>query len=218
MLVDHFPPLGVRLTTPRLTLRMPSESDLAGLAEAAVAGVHDPTAMPFLEPWTDQPPRRLASGVIRHNWRTMGAWTPESWLFNAVVEFEGRVVGVQDMRGRDFAVRREVGTGSWLTRSVQGRGIGTEMRAAVLHLAFEGLGALEATTEAFETTAASKGVSERLGYRPDGIGYVQVRGERVREVRYRLGRADWERHRTVPVRIEGLEPALPYFGLGDLPA
>lgn len=160
MIADHFPPMGIRLTTPRLTLRMPADSDLAELAEAAVAGVHDPATMPFMFPWTDQPPKRLAQGVVQHNWQMLGSWTPESWVFNGVVEFEGRVVGIQDMRGGDFAILRQVDTGSWLTRSVQGRGIGTEMRAAVLHLAFEGLGALDATTGTFETSPASKGAPE----------------------------------------------------------
>lgn len=182
--------MGIRLTTPRLTLRMPADSDLAEPAGAAVAGVHDPATMPFMFPWTDRPPKRLAQGVVQHNWQMPGSWTPESWVFNGVVEFEGRVVGIQDVRGRDFAI---------------------------LHLAFEGLGALDATTGTFETSPASKGVTRKLGYRPDGVHYVQVRGERVRELRYRLTRQDWEKRRTVPVEIEGLEPALPYFGLGDLP-
>ena len=217
MIADHFPPMGIRLTTPRLTLRMPADSDLAEPAGAAVAGVHDPATMPFMFPWTDRPPKRLAQGVVQHNWQMPGSWTPESWVFNGVVEFEGRVVGIQDMRGGDFAILRQVDTGSWLTRSVQGRGIGTEMRAAVLHLAFEGLGALDATTGMFETSLASKGVTRKLGYRPDGVHYVQVRGERVRELRYRLNRQDWEKRRTAPVEIEGLEPAPSYFGLVDLP-
>ncbi len=55
-------------------------------------------------------------------------------------------------------------SGSWLTASAQGRGIGVEMRAAVLHLAFAGLGALEALTSAWEDNVASQRVSLRLGY------------------------------------------------------
>jgi hypothetical protein len=51
----------------------------------------------------------------------------------------GVVVGSQGIGGRDFAVLREVHTGSWLGLRYQGQGIGTQMRAAVLHLAFEGL-------------------------------------------------------------------------------
>ncbi len=217
MISDHFPPLGVGLSTPRLRLRMPTDADLSALADAALRGVHDPETMPFRHPWTDQGPERLGRAVIQHNWSTMAAWTPEQWAFNAVVIFEGRVIGLQEMNAKDFAVTRQVGSGSWLTREYQGMGLGTEMRAAILHLAFEGLGALEAVTEAFDTSTASIGVSRRLGYRPNGIDHLAVRGRRVRELRYRLTRRDWEEHRTVPVEIEGLEPALPYFGVGELP-
>ena len=60
-------------------------------------------------------------------------------------------------------------TGSWLGRSFQGRGIGTEMRAAVLELAFRGLGAATAESGALEGNAASARVSEKLGYRHDGL-------------------------------------------------
>jgi RimJ/RimL family protein N-acetyltransferase len=63
-----------------------------------------------------------------------------------VLEFavirRGAVVGSQGVGGRDFAVLREVHTGSWLGRRYQGQGIGTQMRAAVLHMAFDGLGAV----------------------------------------------------------------------------
>lgn len=217
MIADLFPPMGLRLNTPRLQLRMPSDGDLAQLADAAVSGIHDPARMPFIQPWTDQTPGRLAQGVIQHNWANMAAWTPEKWTFNAVVVHGGTVIGVQDLSGKEFAVARQVGTGSWIAQRFQGRGFGTEMRAAVLHLAFEGLGADAAVSEAFEDTAASHGVSRRLGYRPDGTGLISVRGEQVRETRYRLTREDWEKHRTVPVEVEGLEPCLPHFGLGELP-
>ncbi|GAA1459558.1 GNAT family N-acetyltransferase [Nocardiopsis exhalans] len=217
MIADHFPPMGLRLNTPRLQLRMPSDTDLSQLAEAAVAGIHDPERMPFIVPWTDQTPRRLAAGVIQHNWSAMASWTPEKWTFNAAVVHEGTVIGLQDMTGKDFAITRQVGTGSWLTQRHQGKGFGTEMRAAVLHLAFEYLGAEAAVTEVFKTSAASRGVTRKLGYQPDGNNLVAVRGQQVSEDRYRLTRENWEKHRTVPVTVEGLEPCLPYFGLGELP-
>ncbi|MEU3019857.1 GNAT family protein [Nocardiopsis sp. NPDC007018] len=218
MIADHFPPAGLRLNTPRLQLRMPSDQDLSELADAALAGVHDPAHMPFLTPWTDRGPAHLARSVVQHNWETMAAWTPENWRFNAVVVHEGTVIGIQELAARDFGVARQVGTGSWLTRRYQGRGLGKEMRAAVLHLAFAELGAVAAVSEAFDTSVASRGVSLGLGYRPDGTNLVAVRGERVGETRFRLTREDWERHRTVPVEVEGLERCLPYFGLGELPA
>ncbi|WP_159941633.1 MULTISPECIES: GNAT family N-acetyltransferase [unclassified Nocardiopsis] len=215
MLTDHFPPLGLRLRTPRLELRIPSYEDLGQLAEAALGGIHDPDTMPFAEPWTDQPPDRLALGVVQHNLGQLASWTPEDWGLNLVVVHEGSVVGVQDMRGRRFPATRQVDTGSWLGRAHQGRGIGTEMRAAVLHLAFEGLGAVAAVSAAIEGNRASERVSERLGYRPDGINLIELRGSRAVENRYRLTREGWEAHRRVPVTVTGLEPCLPFFGLGD---
>ncbi|GAB2480699.1 GNAT family N-acetyltransferase [Nocardiopsis aegyptia] len=215
MISDHFPPMGLRVRTPRLELRLPSMADLARLGDVAAQGIHAPEQMPFAEPWTDQPPAKVALSVIQYNLGRLAAWTPADWNLNLVVVYEGAVAGVQDVGAKDFAVRRQVGTGSWLGRSFQGRGIGTEMRAAVLHLAFEGLGAGSAVTEAHEGNEASHGVSRRLGYRPNGVDVVAVRGEPVRQQRYRMSREDWECHRTVPVTVSGLEPCLPFFGLGE---
>jgi RimJ/RimL family protein N-acetyltransferase len=214
MIAEHFPPMGLRVRTPRLELRLPSMEDLARLADVAAEGIHAPEQMPFAEPWTDQPPAKVALSVIQYNLGKLAAWTPGDWNLNLAVVHEGTVVGVQDVGAKDFAVRRQVSTGSWLGRSFQGRGIGTEMRAAVLHLAFEGLGAQSALTEAFEGNEASIAVSRRLGYRPNGVDVVAVRGKPVRGLHYRMTREDWERHRTVPVTVSGLEPCLPFFGLG----
>ncbi len=212
-LTEHWPLLGLRLTTPRLELRFPTDDELAEQADLAAEGVHDPARMPFIYPWTDLPPADRARSVVLHHWRTRGACTPEAWSLPLAVFAEGRVVGHQSIEGRDFAVRREVATGSWLGRRHHGGGIGTEMRAAVLHLAFAGLGAADALSGAFEDNPASFGVSRKLGYEPDGIERFVVRDHRVTERRLRLTRARWEAHRTVPVSIDGLEPCLPLLGL-----
>ena len=50
------------------------------------------------------------------------------------------------------------------------------MRGAVLALAFDGLGAESATTEAFVDNPASAGVSRALGYRPNGTGSIAPEG------------------------------------------
>lgn len=91
----------------------------------------------------------------------------------------------------------------------QGQGIGTDMRAAVLQLAFAGLDAETAGSGAFEYNQISLSVSRKLGYEPDGIRRQAIRGRMVVEHRLRLTRVAWERHRTVPVTIEGLAPACP---------
>ncbi|MPZ64824.1 MAG: GNAT family N-acetyltransferase [Pseudonocardiaceae bacterium] len=88
--------------------------------------------------------------------------------------------------GRDFAITREVSTGSWLGREHQGRGYGTEMRAAVLLLAFDHLGAVTARSGAFSDNPTSMAVSRKLGYREDGSTTHVRRGEKVTKIRMLL--------------------------------
>ncbi|MEU4114246.1 GNAT family protein [Kitasatospora sp. NPDC028055] len=87
------------------------------------------------------------------------------------------------------------------------------MRAAVLHLAFAGLDALEATSGAFEDNAASFAVSRRHGYELDGIDRHVVRGRPVTNRRLRLTRDAWQARARVPVSVSGLPPCLSMFGL-----
>lgn len=213
MLVDHEPLLGLRLRTPRLELRLPTADELAQLAALAAAGIHDPAVMPFTVPWTDGEPADVARSVIRHHWRRLGDWSPTDWSLNLKVFRDNEVLGVQTLGARDLAVTREVGTGSWLGRNHQGQGIGTEMRAAVLHLAFTGLGAETATSSAHEDNPSSLAVSRKLGYEPDGVERHNVRGRLAIAHRLRLSRDAWERHRTVPVTVEGLSACLADFGV-----
>ena len=212
MITDHWPLFGLRLTTPRLELRVPDLQDLAQLAEVAAAGVHDPGRQPFVVPWTDGTPTEVARATMQFQWRTWGQWTPDNWLLGFVTVCDGEVIGTQGLDARDFTTLREVGTGSWLGRAHHGRGYGTEMRAAVLELAFTGLGAQWATSEAFADNAASYGVSRKLGYVDDGIARHTVRGQAVVGRRLRLDVEGWAATRTVDVRIEGLAPCLPMFG------
>ncbi|WP_019815090.1 GNAT family N-acetyltransferase [Saccharomonospora saliphila] len=217
MLSDHFPVLGLRLRTPALELRLPDEDELAELTALALDGIHPPETMPFRIPWTERPRAELARGVAQHHWRLLGDWTPREWTLPLCVFHDGAVAGMQALAGRDFAILGEVRTGSWLGSRYQGRGLGTEMRAAVLHLAFDGLGAVQATSGAFEDNAASLAVSRKLGYRPDGIARHVVRGAPAVERRMRLTREDWRRHRAIAVETHGVAACLALFGADGEP-
>jgi RimJ/RimL family protein N-acetyltransferase len=210
-----WPMTDLKLATPRLELRWPSLADLDALAELAAAGIHDPAIQPFMVPWTDASPEERARSVLQYQWRTWGSWQPSNWSLELAVVRDGELVGIQGVSGRDFAVRREVSTGSWLGLPHQGQGIGTQMRAAVLSLAFEGLGAEHATSGAYDFNASSLGVSRKLGYRDDGMDIHAVRDRPAMQRRLRLDRAGWLAAQSVPVEIAGLQRCLPHFGLGD---
>lgn len=213
MLIDHWPLFGLRVRVADLELRLPTEAELAELAEVAARGVHLPGQVPFLTAWTDRPPAELAREVVQKTWRRRGAWRPESWALELVVFAEGRPVGVQEMWAEHFPTLREVATGSWLGLAYQGRGIGKRMRAAMLHLAFAGLGAEQARTASFVDNSAPLAVSRRLGYRQDGITRDVLHGKAVVSQRLRLTRQEWEATVRPEVTISGLEPCLAMFGL-----
>lgn len=213
----HWPLFDLRVRTSNLELRVPTDEDLEALADLAAGGVHDPAVMPFAVPWTDAEPAERARATMQWQWRSRAEWQPDRWQLGLAVLSgppDARiVVGTLEVAAKNFAVLREVTTGSWLGRRFHGRGIGTEMRAAVLHLAFVGLGAQCATSDAFEDNPASFGVSRKLGYAPDGIQRIAVRGRPVTSRRLRLDRATWHAHRTVEVTVGGLAGCRDMFGL-----
>jgi RimJ/RimL family protein N-acetyltransferase len=212
-MASAWPLFDLRLHTPRLTLRSPTDDDLLALLDVARGGVHDPDQMPFAAAWTDVKPPEFERSFLRFFWGCRSSWTPESWQLPLAVVLEGRPVGIQELRATDFAALRTVETGSWLGRDYQRQGLGTEMRAAVLALAFDGLGAEVATSAAIEGNAASRRVSEKLGYEPNGESLVAPRGTAVVEHRYRLRRERWDPDRY-PVGIEHLDECRSMFGVG----
>jgi RimJ/RimL family protein N-acetyltransferase len=207
--MDVSPLFGLRLRTPRLELRLPTHDELVELRELARAGVHPPQEMPFAVAWTDEP--YSEEWVVSFHEQQREAWRPEAWDLELGVWVNGALAGVQALYGKDIATKHAVGTGSWLGRRFQGRGIGTEMRTAVLELAFRGLGAELARSGAVEGNAASLRVSEKLGYRVVGSGHVAPRGVEVGHTDVELRREDWRP--PFVVEIEGLGTCLPLFGV-----
>jgi RimJ/RimL family protein N-acetyltransferase len=197
----------IRVRTPRLELRLPNEEELVELFRVAEGGIHPPDEMPFYVPWTDS--LDLDSFVAFHR-TAWTEWRPERWSLNLIAFLDGRPIGSQGVEARDFAASREVETGSWLGAPFQGRGLGTEQRAAVLELAFSGLRAATALSGSFSHNVKSQRVSERLGYRLTGTRTMLSRGAPVEHYDYRLERAAWSA--PVAVELRGVEPALPLFG------
>lgn len=197
--------------TPRLEVRLPREDEFPDLVALADQGIHDPDTMPFFVAWTDLEPARRARETAQWLWGRRADWSPDKWTFTGAVFVDGHVVGIQDVGAEHFRSVRSVETGSWLGRAHQGQGLGREMREAVLHLAFAGLGAEEALSGAFEDNAASLATSRAVGYAENGEARGPRREGSARTIRFRLDRAGWERHRRDDIEIDGLEPCLELF-------
>ncbi|WP_212823913.1 GNAT family N-acetyltransferase [Catellatospora sp. TT07R-123] len=215
MIAEHFPLLGLRIEVADLELRLPSPEELGQLADAAADGVHEPGMMPFIVPWSAQSPADRGRSVVTHHWSVLGRWAPDAWSLPLAVLRRGAVVGQQALNAKEFAITTECTTGSWIGLRHQGQGIGTLMRAAVAHLAFEHLGATDLVSAAYLDNPASLRVSAKLGYQPDGIARHAVQGRLRISQRLRLTRQDWQPSTRPPVTVRGLEPCLPLFGLPD---
>lgn len=214
---DPWPLRNLLLRTPRLMLRPDDDEGLHELAALALRGVHPPAQMPFLQPWTDQPPEDLVRSTLQYHWEARSRVTPSDWTVNFLVRHEGRVIGTQSMSGVEFAITRQVSTGSWLGLAYQRQGFGTEMRAAVLLLAFDHLGAATARSGAFTDNPASLRISEQLGYRPDGSNVRVRRDERATEIRLALQRHDFVRPDWA-LEVEGLADCRPLLGVAGPPS
>jgi RimJ/RimL family protein N-acetyltransferase len=209
------PLFGLTLRTERLVLRLPTDSELLDLMDLAMAGIHPPDEMPFGVAWSVMPSPAFERSYLAYHWDNRASWTPESWELGLGVSLDGRLIGMQGIHARAFAATRTVNTGSWLGRDFQGQGYGKEMRAAVLALAFDGLGALAAETEAFLDNHGSAGVSRALGYRENGLGSLSPQGVPRPTQRFRMTDEDWRSRPRPSIVIEGLAACLERFGVSD---
>jgi RimJ/RimL family protein N-acetyltransferase/predicted GNAT family acetyltransferase len=199
------PAVTLVLRTPRLELRLPTDAEVLRLAESIErVGIHPPEEMPFLVPWTDAiGTPAFVPNTLDHFRRQRARRRPEDWGLNFVAFHEGDPIGSQSLNAEDFPHTCSVGTGSYLLRPFQGRGLGTEMRTAVLALAFDGLGAERAESGAMEGNESSARVSAKLGYEQVGWAERAPHGEPTRERVFELTRSAWRAREHVAVTIDG---------------
>ena len=204
-----WPFAALRVTTPTVELRYPDDDDLVALMRLAAEGIHDPATMPFTEPWTRVESPEMERRGLQHHWLGRATLSRDDWRLAFVVRVGGEVLGTQAIQAKHFSVTRTVDTGSWLVQRAQGKGVGTEMRAAVLHFAFAGLGAEEAHSGSYADNPASAAVSRHNGYEANGEEIVDREGEPARMQRWVLRRANWTPHRRDDISVEGLDACLP---------
>ena len=213
----YWPLFDVVVRTPRLTLRYVDDALGVELATLAAAGIHDADTMPFALPWTDAPSPELERNALRFYWRSRAQTSPEAWNLLFVVLEGDEVVGSTSLGAEGFPVVRTFETGSWLGRRFQGRGLGTEIRIATLHLGFLGLDALEARTGAFDDNLASLAVTRKLGYEPNGVAVHDRRGARAQSHRFRMSREHFlDQLRRADIEIDGDIAARELLGIETL--
>jgi len=211
---DHWPLFHIRIKTPSLELRLPTDDDIVALADLVIAGIHDPATMPFTTEFTDEPSPGLERNSLRYWWGCRANFSAATWDLPFAVVRDGTIVGVQNLTASRFPELRTAETGSWLGRAHQGQGIGTEMRHAVLHFGFETLDARAVTSLAYADNEPSNRVSIASGYEPNGIMFEMRRGERAEQNRYLMTRQRWEDTASdAPVSVEGFDTCREMFGL-----
>ena len=206
--MKSYPLLGVRVSTPTLELHSATDDLLDELSELVRSGKTHAEPAPYDDPMSfyEKDPDVRVAKWLRGVWRGRGHVEPDGWRLYFVVMVDGRPVGEQTVSGVDFATLGTVTTFSWLSADLRGRGLGREMRAAILHLAFDGLGAKEAASDAFVDNQGSNAVSRALGYEPNGTEWATRQGQPALLNRWRLTRDVWEQQRRDDIELHGVEP------------
>jgi RimJ/RimL family protein N-acetyltransferase len=208
----YWPPFALTLTTPRLVLRPIRDEDIPAAVQAALRGVHEPGRNPFSQPWAEFPAHQLGPNMAQWYWRCRADVKPEAWTLLLGIWQDGEFIGCQDIEAQDFATRRTVGTGSWLTKSAQGKGLGKEMRAAVVSYAFDYLKAEVAESEAAGWNERSLGVSRSLGYELNGITRASWGGKMQEVQKVRVTPATFKRPGWT-LQVQGHEATARFLGI-----
>ncbi|MCD1286428.1 MULTISPECIES: GNAT family protein [unclassified Brevibacterium] len=202
-----YAPLQIRVKTPRLELVGAGDDMLEQLIPLVREGKAFAEPAPYDDPMSfyESDPETRVNSWLQGVWRARGRFTPSEFRLGFAVLVDGRAVGMQDLIAEKFDTCATVLSFSWLSTDVRGRGLGTEMRSAMLHLAFAGLDAREAASDAFTANIGSNRVSESLGYEPNGVEWDTRRGDPALLQRWRLTRQAWQRRRRDDIELSGVE-------------
>ncbi|MFJ8475486.1 GNAT family N-acetyltransferase [Kitasatospora sp. NPDC094011] len=161
----------VTLTTERLVLRAPLESDV----DAVLAACQDPD----IQRWTvvPVPYRREDAEFFVRTLAPQGLASGTEFIWCVVERETGRLVGTQAVTRRPG----DPGAGSvgwWTAPEQRGRGYTVEAARAVARWALTDLGLRRLQWLAYVGNEGSRAVAERVGYRHEGTlrSYAEQRG------------------------------------------
>ena len=212
-----WPLFDLAVETPVLRLEYATDAHLERLADFRDGRVIQKGEEPFdgdSSFYEEELPRARWKSVLGE-WGARSRTSPQWWHLSFAVLAEGRLVGQQNITADNFPVLRTVNSFSYVDRRRRGEGIGKEMRAAALHLAFAGLGALRAESDAFSDNLASAAISRSLGYVPNGTLLAPRPSGHALMNRHLLTRERWEELRRHDIHVRGLAECLPVLGLEE---
>lgn len=202
-----FPVMGLSIRTDRVELRLPTDKEIDTLAHKNISEVLTPDTQHFFRhTWNTLPSPELERQFIQHNWHTRASWQPDDWTLGMFVFLDNDPIGVIDITGREFSRSRTVVSGSWILPEYRGKGLGREIRAAIIGFAFSKLEAAECRSAADPDNVPSNKVSLSLGYVQDGTESVFGPSDGNR---YLLTRANWKD--DVEIQVAGFEECKDMF-------
>ncbi len=165
---EIWPPFALHLRSDGMELSPVKEADITELAQIARGGVRRDGIEAFHVNWDSGTDEQIARSLAQYHWSTRANFTVDEWTIEFTVRVNGRAIGVQGVNGHRFPQTKTVSTGSWLALPEQGRGYGTRMRRMIIETFTNHFGAARFDTAYFEGNDASRRVSEKLGYSPNG--------------------------------------------------
>ena len=213
---EIWPPSAVSITEHNLTLSVVTDSDVPGLVDLALSGIHPPDVMPFAIPWSTADPDVLPGNMVRYFSSVRAEFRPEKFALIFAVRIDTNLIGVQTFHTTDFAVTRTGETGSWLGLPHQSKGYGTRMRRAVCAFAFDELHAAEVSSGAFLDNPASRAVSKKVGYLPNGTVRMRRR-EGELAINQKLVLTPETFVRGEPIEVAGAAELRTFLGLDTPP-
>lgn len=212
-LEELWPPFALSIRCGDMELSPVRESEYPELADIADGGVRRDDLPSFLVSWDSGTRGEIAQAIAQYQWSTRANFRVDDWTIEFTVRVDGRTVGVQGVSAKDFVRTRSVSTGSWLALNEQGKGYGTRMRQAAVRTFADHFGAGEFHSGFFEGNAASRRVSEKLGYSPNGMKTIVAQDGQARvEHQVILAAEDFKRGQD-PVEVAGAEVVRRFLGL-----
>lgn len=208
-----WPPFALRLQCGDMELSPVREADLPELAAIAKGGIRHGSFPAFLVDWDSGSDEQIARNLAQYHWSTRADWSVDNWTIEFTVRVSGRAIGIQGVSADRFPLSRTVSTGSWLATTAQGQGYGTLMRRIIISAFISEFGAVRFDTGYVEGNEASRRVSEKLGYSPNGNRTIIVQDRHAHTEHCMTLHADNFTNSTPAITVTGAVPVRQFLGL-----